>query len=204
MRAKNFRSEVERSWRAFAGIAVLFSIVAAFAGEKLESHSSPVPVASADSISTYTQPGGIASVLLFISVDCPISNKYVPEFNRLIARFSDQKVQFWLIYPEDLTTSEQIRNHEREYQLKGEKVRDPKHLLVQKTGAVVTPEAAVFDSIGKLVYRGRIDDRFPALGSERSRAYESDLADTLQKLVVGEKLEFRETRAVGCRITTLQ
>jgi len=42
--------------------------------------------------------------------------------------------------------------------------RDVRHELVKLAKPTVTPEAAVFDARGHLVYKGRIDDRFIELG----------------------------------------
>src|SRR3989442_1606376 len=36
---------------------------------------------------------------IFISVDCPISNRYAPEIRRLHAKFAGRGVKFWLVYP---------------------------------------------------------------------------------------------------------
>ena len=39
-------------------------------------------------------------VLLFIRTDCPISNRYAPDLERLYERFAPQGVEFRLVYPE--------------------------------------------------------------------------------------------------------
>src|SRR5258708_33881879 len=57
-------------------------------------------------------------------------------------------------------------------------LRDPKHSLVKYAGATITPEAAVLAG-GRLVYRGRIDDRYVELGVERPTPTRHDLADAL-------------------------
>ena len=44
---------------------------------------------------------------------------------------------------------------------------DRKHELVKACGATVTPETAVLSPQGKLLYRGRIDDRFARWGQMR-------------------------------------
>src|SRR5438034_199604 len=41
-----------------------------------------------------------ASVFIFISNDCPISNRYAPEIRRLCDEFSRQRVAFWLVHPD--------------------------------------------------------------------------------------------------------
>ncbi|GIT77890.1 MAG: hypothetical protein Ct9H300mP32_2720 [Verrucomicrobiota bacterium] len=64
----------------------------------------------------------------------------------------------------------------------------------------VTPEAAVFDAKGRLIYRGRIDDLYADFGKKRARPTRHDLRDTLDALLAGKRLTKRTTKAVGCYI----
>ena len=43
-------------------------------------------------------PAGRANILFFISVDCPISNSYAPEIQRLCERYGKQGVGCALMY----------------------------------------------------------------------------------------------------------
>ena len=54
---------------------------------------------------------GKAVVFLFVSVDCPISNRYAPEARRLEERFAPEGVAFWLVYPNASETPAAIRRH---------------------------------------------------------------------------------------------
>jgi len=78
-------------------------------------------------------------------------------------------------------------------------LRDPKHTLVKYTGATITPEAAVFAG-GRLVYLGRIDDRYVELGLERAAPTRRDLADALAAVIAGTRIAEAKTQAVGCFI----
>jgi hypothetical protein len=141
----------------------------------------------------------LATVILFTDTECPISNKYAPEVRRLAKKF--QQARFWLAYPHPGTTPAQIAAHLKAYDYPCGAVRDPEHHLVRLSGAKVTPEAAVFQG-GKLVYRGRVDDRFPALGVQRPEATARDLEAVLEEIAQGKNPAFRSTRAVGCSIAT--
>ena len=114
------------------------------------------------------------TVLVFTRTDCPISNRYAPELQRLGRRFRGRGVTFRLVYPDPAETPAAIREHARAFGLGTDVLRDPRHALVRLAGATVTPEAAVFvagPSGPRLVYRGRIDDRAVDLGRARpSRA----------------------------------
>ena len=47
-------------------------------------------------------------VLVFTTTDCPISNRYAPEIQRLAAKY-DNKIRFVLVYPVSSDTPELIR-----------------------------------------------------------------------------------------------
>jgi len=80
-----------------------------------------------------------------------------------------------------------------------EPLRDPALALVKFTGVTVTPEAAIVAG-GKVVYRGRIDDRYVDLGRERPAATRRDLFDALSAIVAGKPAPQTTTQAVGCFI----
>jgi hypothetical protein len=140
-------------------------------------------------------------VLIFMSVDCPISNRYAPTLRKLKAEF--QNVRFVLIYPNRDEAAEVIHEALGEYQLPFETWRDTKHGLVKAAQAKVTPEAAVFVPGKGWVYRGRIDDQYVDWGKHRPEAKVHDLRDVLAALSKGEVPALRTTKAVGCYISKI-
>src|SRR6202521_3151199 len=52
-----------------------------------------------------------AIVFVFISVDCPISNRYAPEIQRLTEKFGPRGVVFRLVYPNPAESPDAIRAH---------------------------------------------------------------------------------------------
>jgi len=156
-----------------------------------------------------------AIVFLFVRVDCPISNRYAPEVERLVQEFASQGVAFELVYVDPAEPSEEIRQHMHEFGYHITALRDNEHALVKMTGAKVTPEAAVFvpgplaasqDSVGtrRMVYRGRIDDQYVDFGRTRPAPSVHDLEDVLQAIVQVRPVATRTTRAVGCFIQDLK
>jgi len=141
-----------------------------------------------------------AVVLIFVNRDCPISNRYAPEFRRLDERFGKLGFKFILVYPDPDDSAEVIRQHTNEFQLTMGILRDPDHWLVKKAKASVTPEASVFVSNARLVYHGRIDNRQVAFGRERPQATEHDLEDVLQAISSGKPLAVTSKPAIGCYI----
>ncbi len=71
---------------------------------------------------------------------------------------------------------------------------------MKATGVTVTPEAAVVNREGKVVYRGRIDDSIAALGQPRRPVKDADLRDALDAVVAGKSVAKPETKALGCYI----
>ncbi|NRA96466.1 MAG: redoxin domain-containing protein [Planctomycetes bacterium] len=144
-----------------------------------------------------------ADVLLFVSTDCPIANRYAPELRRIHDRFAPRGIVFWLVYVDPSETVEEIRRHLKEYLHPGRPLRDRDHQLVGKTGATKTPEAAVMLPDGQMVYRGRIDDRFVDFGKVRAAPSQRDLENVLQAIVEGRTIAATTTTAVGCFIPEL-
>ena len=50
-------------------------------------------------ITQLAPPGTRAVVLFFAASDCPISNRYVPEIQRLTKQFEPLGVRVWFVYP---------------------------------------------------------------------------------------------------------
>lgn len=149
---------------------------------------------------------GNTVILIFVSTDCPISNRYAPAVNDLVRLFASPTRQFYAIYPEPATTPAAVRQHRAEYGYALPALLDPGHALVRRAGATVTPEATVFHlppeagASPRLVYRGRIDNRHENIGRTRPEATEHDLREVLVAIAGGTTPPARTTRAVGCYI----
>jgi hypothetical protein len=143
------------------------------------------------------------TVLVFVRTDCPVSNRYAPEVQRIYREFSAKKVRFWMVYPDAAESPEGIRKHLAEYAFPGEALRDPKKELVKLARVRVTPEVAVFLAGPKLVYHGRIDDRVVEFGRVRGEAGTRDLEAVLAAVVEGKAVSREKTKAVGCYISDL-
>ena len=143
-------------------------------------------------------PGVKATVFVFITTDCPIANRYAPEIQRLQAAFTSQGVRFWLVYANPHEPLASIRNHLRQFQYTIPALRDPEHALVRFTKVTVSPEAAVVDQGGALLYHGRIDDRWVNIGRDRPSPTHGDLAEALRATLDGKPVAQSATPAIGC------
>src|SRR5579883_1465145 len=99
-----------------------------------------------------------ATVYLFISADCPISNRYVPTMNALDKEFG-ANTAFYAVQSDPDVTQAQANQHAREYGFQFPVQVDPQQKLADRYGVMVTPTAVVVSPKGDLLYRGRIDDR---------------------------------------------
>src|SRR6185437_5094618 len=115
----------------------------------------------------------------FVRIDCPITNRYAPELQRIAHEFEGRGVAFWLVYPDPSETGKKIAEHVAAYHLPGIPVPDPRHELVKRAHATNAPEAAVFDASGRLLYHGRIDDLYVDVGKSRTAARTHDLEDAI-------------------------
>ena len=143
-------------------------------------------------------------VLLFLRTDCPITNRYAPELQRIAQEFRDRDVRFWLIYADGTETAAGIQEQLAQYHFPGEPLRDAQHRLVRRTHATVAPEAAVFNAAGDLIYHGRIDDRYVDIGKARAAAQTHDLEDAIAAVLAGKPVAEAETRAIGCSLADIE
>jgi hypothetical protein len=147
--------------------------------------------------------GVAATVLVFTTTDCPIANRYAPEIQRLAATYESRAVRFTLVYPVPGDTPEIVTAHREKFGYRLAAVRDTAQELVRRAGAQVTPEAAVFDARGRVVYRGRIDDRYLDFGLDRPEPTSHDLERAIQDLLAGRPVAVPRTQAVGCILADL-
>ncbi len=144
--------------------------------------------------------GARATVVFFVTHDCPISNRYAPEIARICSEYSSRGVGCLMAYVDPTITAEEIREHRQSFGGTQPAVHDTGHELVGLAGATITPESAVFDGGGQLVYRGRVNNFYAALGTPRRQATEHDLRNALDEFLAGRPVSKPRTQAVGCFI----
>lgn len=147
-------------------------------------------------------PAGPAGVLYFITNDCPIANSYAPEIQRICSDYAAKGVTCTLVYSDLTLDAAAIRKHHEDYGYPQSipAVKDSGHKLAEATGATITPEAVVVGKGGKVLYRGRIDNFYAALGKPRRQATEHDLRQALDEVLAGKPVTHSQTQAIGCYI----
>jgi peroxiredoxin len=145
--------------------------------------------------------GKHAVVLLFVSTDCPLSNRYVPELNRIESSYTARGVAFYAVQGDATVPVGDVKKHVKEFAYAFPYLLDPAESLAAFTGATNTPEAAVLSPRGELLYLGRIDNRLQDYGQERVQVTEFDLRETLDAILAGKPVPHPRTKALGCAIT---
>ncbi|MCC6232801.1 MAG: hypothetical protein IT580_09170 [Verrucomicrobiales bacterium] len=139
-----------------------------------------------------------AWVYVFVGIECPISNRCLPELASLEKKYASQGIRFLHLYPNPDETPERIRRHRAEYGLGPDAYRDPAHTLARQLQTHRTPEVVVITRGGRQVYQGRVNDQYAALGVGKPAPTRHDLAEVLAAIVAGAPLEPRIQAAVGC------
>jgi Redoxin len=150
---------------------------------------------------TPLRPSGAAQVLFFITHDCPISNFYAPEIQRVCSEYGAKGVSCAVVYVDPQLTTAAVRKHLGDFGYKGiSAILDTKHKVVDATGARFTPEAIVVGRAGKILYSGRIDNFYAGLGKPRRQATVHDLRTALEETLAGKPVTTPKTDPVGCYI----
>jgi thiol-disulfide isomerase/thioredoxin len=142
-----------------------------------------------------------AVVLFFVTTDCPLSNGYAPEMNRIERTYAPRGVRFYAVQGDTTIPDEEVRRHAHEFGYLFPALLDPRQVLAGHTGATVTPEAVVLSAEGAVLYLGRIDNKVEDFGKTRVEATEFDLRDALDAVLGGRPVPHPRTRALGCAIT---
>lgn len=166
--------------------------------------SQPAPIVLTDVAGTVQKPlelgSAKAAVLIFISVDCPVSNSYAPEINRICKQYEQRGVRFYLVHSDPDLTEDRAKKHAADYGFTCPVLIDRKLELVHRLGPRRQSEAAVVAADGHLAYRGRIDDLYISLGKRRYEATTHDLRNAIDNVLAGKPVNPDRTKAVGCVI----
>ena len=139
-----------------------------------------------------------AVVIVFLGTECPVSNGYAPEYERLYQRYRGQNVAWVGVHCAPDVSADAAKAHAREFGLTFPLALDHEQLLARKTGVKTMPTAVVLSPDGQIVYRGRIDNRYSTSGQRRPEATTHELADAIAATLEGKAPAVAETAAFGC------
>jgi peroxiredoxin len=138
-------------------------------------------------------------VMMFISVQCPVSNGYNERMVKLNDEYSKKGVAFLGINSNVKETVADIAAHSKAHGFTFPVLKDVDNKVADAYGAEHTPEIYVINPKGMLAYHGRIDD-----SRDTSKVQSKDLALALDALLAGKEPPKTETKAFGCSIKRVQ
>jgi peroxiredoxin len=188
-------------------LSILLALVLLIAGVAL-ANEVPAPPAIGSTIEEFSLPdvdgterslkslaGKNGTVLLFIAVQCPVSNAYNERMEKLAADYKAKGIAVVGINSNVAEDAAVVKSHAAEHKLSFPILKDPGNKIADKLGASVTPEAYFLDASNKLLYHGRIDNSRNAAQIETS-----DLRNALDAALNGKPVEKTEAKAFGCSI----
>jgi len=189
-------------------LAALFVITAAVIAGSGRSNEVPAPPAIGATVDEFTLPdvngqehtlkslkGKNGTVLIFIAVQCPVSNAYNNRMEKLAEDYKDKGIAVIGINANSSEDAATVKAHAAEKHLTFTILKDAGNKVADKLGAARTPEAYFLDANNKLLYHGRIDN------SQNPDAIESnDLRNALDSSLAGKPVEKTEAKAFGCSI----
>ena len=135
------------------------------------------------------------SVLIFVAVQCPVSNAYNERMEKLAQDYKARGIAVIGINSNVTESAADVKSHAATHNLTFPILKDPGNKIADRLGATKTPEAYVLDANNKLVYHGRIDNSKDASGVNSS-----ELRDALEALLAGKPIEKSTAMAFGCTI----
>jgi peroxiredoxin len=188
-------------------VSILLALVFVIAGVAFASEV-PAPPAIGSTIEEFSLPdvngterslkslaGKNGTVLLFVAVQCPVSNAYNERMEKLAQDYKAKGIAVVGINSNVAEDAAAVKAHASEHKLSFPILKDPGNKVADKLGAGVTPEAYFLDATNKLLYHGRIDNSRNAAQVETS-----DLRNALDAALDGKPVEKTEAKAFGCSI----
>lgn len=137
-------------------------------------------------------------VLVFLGPECPISQRYVPELNRIATQYDTNAVEFRGIISGASISRTQALAFTREYRLQFPVLFDNAGALARWLRPTHVPQAFVLAPSGDVVYRGRIDDWYESPGKPRAAAQRHELRDAISAMLAGKYPPSVFAPPVGC------
>ena len=154
-------------------------------------------------ISQAAGPNAKAVLLFFVASDCQVSNRYFPEMERLQAEFLQHGVVTFFVYSNAGEQRSVVNAHQRAYGSSVESVWMDVGDVAELAGATTSPEAALLVRDGarwRLVYVGRIDDRYVHIGLERTTVQHHDVENAVQAMLTSKPVPAPGGPPVGCSL----
>lgn len=140
--------------------------------------------------------GAKATVIIFVSTECPFVQPYTDRLISLNNEFGSKGITIWGINSNKTEPTEEVMNHAKEKNYNFPILKDIDNVVANQFGAARTPEVFVIDNNSMtVIYHGRIDDN-----KEADKVTSNDLQNALNDFLAGNAITVNETKAFGCSI----
>jgi peroxiredoxin len=139
--------------------------------------------------------GEKGTVLIFVAVQCPVSNAYNERMEKLAQDYKARGINVVGINSNSTESTDDVKHHAAEHHLTFTILKDRDNKIADMLGAQHTPEAYLLDTGNKLLYHGRIDNSRNAEGVNSN-----DLRDAIDATLAGQPVKNAYVRAFGCSI----
>ncbi len=143
---------------------------------------------------------GSTVLLFFLTTDCPISNGYVPEMNRIAKEYAARGVRTYGVMTDTSVPLGDLRKHVKDFAYTFPVLIDPTQILVRYTNADTNPESVLIAPHAGVVYMGRIDNKVENFGEQRQQATVHELRDALDAALTGRHVAKAFVQPIGCSI----
>jgi peroxiredoxin len=154
-----------------------------------------LPDTSGASHSLATLRGKNGTVLIFIAVQCPVSNAYNERMEKLAQDYKARGVNVVGINANSTESAADVKDHAAKNNLTFTILKDNGNKVADTLGATRTPEAYFLDASNKLLYHGRIDN-----SRDITQVNSSELRDALEATLAGKPVPKTTANAFGCSI----
>ena len=189
------------------GLAILCVIASSFTA-RAERVDLPNPPAIGATIGEFTLPdvdgkdhtlaslkGKNGTVLIFVAVQCPVSNAYNERMEKLAQEYKARGINVVGINSNVAELASDVKAHAASNKLTFVILKDTGNKIADELGATKTPEAYFLDANNKLLYHGRIDN-----SKDVSNVSSSELRLALDAALAGKPIEKTTAMAFGCTI----
>jgi len=159
------------------------------------SHVSDIRVSSEGAPADIRPDAAKATAVVFVSVQCPVSNAYNERMAAIYKDYSGKGVQFAFVNANEQESQAAADEHAKQHNLGFKVYKDVNNVLADQFDAQNTPEVFLFDHAGKLVYHGRIDD-----SREIANVKANDFRSALDAVLAGQPVPVANTKQFGCTI----
>lgn len=148
------------------------------------------------SLSAIQQP---LTAIVFLAPDCPLSQNYTLVLNEL------QKNNAGTVSIVGVFTGSHSRKElsafRKKYRIHFLLACDEQGKLAGYTQATVTPQAFLYSSDSRLLYKGAIDDWVVSLGKKKQKPEQRYLQNAINGYLNQTTIDPFETKAIGCYIS---